>query len=68
MTYREDVYRMLTSLIDKGMVNPSLNSPTVYAAVDIKIALAYALPFVSKYGDHGNIKKASQRGVRRYGA
>ena len=39
-TYREDVYRTLTSLMDKGMVNPSLESPTVYTAVDLDIALA----------------------------
>jgi len=38
-TYREDIYRVLTSLIDKGMVNPSLESPTVYAAVELNIAL-----------------------------
>ena len=42
-TYREDVYRMLTSLIDKGMVSASLESPTVYAAMDLDIALASAL-------------------------
>jgi len=41
-TYREDVYRTLTVLIDKGMVNPSLDSPTVYAAVDLGIALETA--------------------------
>jgi sugar-specific transcriptional regulator TrmB len=42
-TYREDVYRTLTSLIDKGMVNPSLETPTVYAAVDLDFALETAL-------------------------
>ena len=42
-TYREDVYRTLTGLIDKGMVNPSLESPTVYAAVELNIALAAAI-------------------------
>ncbi len=42
-TYREDVHRMLTSLIDKGMVNPSLETPTVYAAVDLDLALEMAL-------------------------
>jgi sugar-specific transcriptional regulator TrmB len=42
-TYREDVYRTLTSLIDKGMVNPSLETPTVYAAVELDIALETAL-------------------------
>ena len=38
-TYREDVHRTLTSLIDKGMVRPSLDTPTVYTAVDLKTAL-----------------------------
>jgi len=42
-TYREDVYRVLTSLMDKGMVNPSLETPTVYAAVDLDVALDIAL-------------------------
>ena len=42
-TYREDAYRTLNGLIDKGMVNPSLESPTVYAAVELKIALEMAL-------------------------
>jgi sugar-specific transcriptional regulator TrmB len=39
-TYREDVHRTLTSLIDKGMVHPSLDSPTIYTAVDLDTALA----------------------------
>jgi sugar-specific transcriptional regulator TrmB len=42
-TYREDVHRTLTSLIDKGMVRPSLDSPTTYAAVDLDTALESAL-------------------------
>ena len=42
-TYREDVYRTLTGLKDKGMVNPSLEAPTVYAAVELDIALDSAL-------------------------
>ena len=42
-TYREDIYRTVTSLIDKGMVNPSLESPTVYAATELDIALDAAL-------------------------
>jgi len=42
-TYREDVYRTLTSLIDKGMVNPSFEAPTVYAAVELKIAVDSAI-------------------------
>ncbi len=42
-TYREDVYRTLQGLIDKDMVNPSLETPTVYAAVELDIALETAL-------------------------
>ncbi|HYA60494.1 MAG TPA: helix-turn-helix domain-containing protein [Candidatus Acidoferrum sp.] len=42
-TYREDIYRTLNGLVDKGMVNPSLESPMVYMAVELKIALETAL-------------------------
>ena len=42
-TYREVVHRTLTSLIDKSMVNPSFEAPTVYAAVELKIALDSAI-------------------------
>jgi sugar-specific transcriptional regulator TrmB len=42
-TYREDVHRTLTSLIEKGMVRPSLDSPTMYAAVDLEAALESAV-------------------------
>ncbi len=42
-TYREDVHRTLTELIEKGMVRPSLDSPTIYAAVDLNTALEAAL-------------------------
>ncbi|MFZ0011097.1 MAG: helix-turn-helix domain-containing protein [Halobacteriota archaeon] len=42
-TYREDVHRTLNSLIEKGMVRPSLDSPTVYTAVDLDAALTSAL-------------------------
>ncbi|MGB9212801.1 MAG: helix-turn-helix domain-containing protein, partial [Halobacteriota archaeon] len=42
-TYREDVHRTLTELIEKGMVRPSFDSPTVYAAVDLDTALGSAL-------------------------
>ena len=42
-TYREDVHRTLTALIDKGMVRPSLDSPTMYAAADLDAALNSAV-------------------------
>ncbi len=42
-TYREDVHRTLNGLIDKGMVRPSLDSPTIYAAVDLDAALEAAV-------------------------
>ncbi|MGZ4908466.1 MAG: TrmB family transcriptional regulator, partial [Halobacteriota archaeon] len=42
-TYREDVHRTLTVLIEKGMVRPSLDSPTVYTAVELETALESAL-------------------------
>jgi sugar-specific transcriptional regulator TrmB len=42
-TYREDVHRTLTGLIEKGMVRPSLDSPTIYAAVDLDSALESAV-------------------------
>jgi len=42
-TYREDVHRTFNSLIDKGMVRPSLDAPTVYTAVDLETALEAAL-------------------------
>ncbi len=42
-TYREDVHRTLTTLIEKGMVRPSLDSPTLYAAVELETALESAL-------------------------
>ncbi|MGZ7124283.1 MAG: TrmB family transcriptional regulator [Halobacteriota archaeon] len=42
-TYREDVHRTLNSLIEKGMVRPSLNSPTSYTAVELEMALESAL-------------------------
>jgi sugar-specific transcriptional regulator TrmB len=42
-TYREDVHRTLTSLIEKGMVRPSLGTPMVYTAVDLETALETAL-------------------------
>ncbi len=42
-TYREDMHRTLNSLIEKGMVRPSLDSPTIYAAVELEMALDSAI-------------------------
>jgi HTH-type transcriptional regulator, sugar sensing transcriptional regulator len=42
-TYREDVHRTLASLIEKGMVRPSLDAPTIYTAVELNTALEAAL-------------------------
>ncbi len=42
-TYREDLHRTLTSLIEKGMVHPSLDVPPSYVAVDLEAALESAL-------------------------
>jgi sugar-specific transcriptional regulator TrmB len=37
------VHRTLTSLIEKGMVRPSLDSPAMSAAIDLDTALESAL-------------------------
>jgi sugar-specific transcriptional regulator TrmB len=37
------VHRTLTSLIDKGMVCPSLDAPTIYTAVDLETAVDSAV-------------------------
>ncbi len=42
-TYREDMHRTLQSLIDKGMVRPSFDAPTLYTAVELDAALDSAL-------------------------
>jgi len=42
-TYREDVHRTLTGLIDKGIVKPSIETPTIYMAVDLDVALDVVL-------------------------
>lgn len=38
-TYLGDIHRTLIDLIDKGMVSPSLSTPTIYTAVDLDVAL-----------------------------
>jgi sugar-specific transcriptional regulator TrmB len=38
-TYREDVHRTLSALIEKGMVLTSLGVPTFYVAVELEKAL-----------------------------
>ena len=42
-TYRTDVHRTSNTLIEKGMVRPSLNSPAIYTAVNLDAALASVL-------------------------
>ena len=42
-TYREDVHRTLTALMEKGMVHPSLDTPAIYASVDLDVALESAV-------------------------
>ncbi len=42
-TYREDVYRTLQSLTDRGMVRSSLDSRIIYSAIDLDTALESAL-------------------------
>ncbi len=42
-TYNEDVRRTLRSLVDKGMVLTSHDSPTIYASVELETALDSAL-------------------------
>jgi len=41
--HREDVHRTLISLVDKGVVSTSHESPTAYAAVDLDLVLDTAL-------------------------
>jgi sugar-specific transcriptional regulator TrmB len=38
-TYREDVHRTLSALVDKGLITMSLDKPTLYTAVPIDLAL-----------------------------
>jgi sugar-specific transcriptional regulator TrmB len=42
-TFREDVHRTLSALIEKGMVHPSLGVPTFYIAVELEKALESVL-------------------------
>lgn len=37
------MHRTLTALIERGMVHPSLDTPTIYAAVDLDVALESAV-------------------------
>jgi sugar-specific transcriptional regulator TrmB len=37
--HEEDIYRTLNGLIDKGLVTSSFESPTIYAAVELDVAL-----------------------------
>ncbi|MGZ4905379.1 MAG: TrmB family transcriptional regulator [Halobacteriota archaeon] len=42
-TYRKDIHRTLASLVDKGIVRPSLDSQTLYSAVELNTVLVSAL-------------------------
>jgi sugar-specific transcriptional regulator TrmB len=42
-SYRVDVYRILETLAEKGMVEESIEKPTKYAAVSVETALAAAM-------------------------
>ncbi|MGZ4929055.1 MAG: TrmB family transcriptional regulator [Halobacteriota archaeon] len=55
-TYREDIFRTLQSLIDKGMVRPSLDSPTLYTAVELETALESVLKL-----QENELRKMEQR-------
>jgi hypothetical protein len=41
--HEEDIHRTLNGLIDKGLVTSAFESPTVYTAVDLDVALETAL-------------------------
>jgi len=62
-TYRTDVHRTLTSLIEKGMVRPSLDSPMVYAAVDLDAALDSV---VKKWGIELREMEARKRELQKF--
>ena len=42
-TYREAIHRTLAGVIDEDMVNPPLESLTIYSAVDLDMALVATL-------------------------
>jgi sugar-specific transcriptional regulator TrmB len=42
-SYRVDIYRLVETLTEKGMVEESVEKPTKYAAVDIEAALSGAM-------------------------
>ena len=42
-TYSEEIHRTLTALMEKGMVYSSLDTPTIYSAVDLDVAVESAV-------------------------
>jgi sugar-specific transcriptional regulator TrmB len=42
-SYRVDIYRLLETLMEKGMIEESVEKPTKYAAVAVDVALAGAM-------------------------
>jgi sugar-specific transcriptional regulator TrmB len=63
-TYREDVHRTLTGLIEKGMVRPSLDSPTIYTAVDLDTALNAVVKTGERAARDGGAKAGAARALQ----